>query len=173
LKKTLIIIVPFLLGMICGSALMAQLFKNASAVYLEMIYSNHSNMLEKKGDDAYKQCQFAEAAGYYRSLLALPGIKSSMQKNNPWTFGFPLSAIVLKNISSAADPSGLGSRRLKGIYHGKLALSLEKSGNATEAKIEYQTAAKLMDAKDVELAKRTVTNILYDKRESPCRSGSK
>jgi hypothetical protein len=167
MRKVLISLLLFIIGLVCGILIMAQLSMKASTVYLDVVFSNQGNQLEKKGDEAVKAGQFAEASNYYRSQLQLSEIKPEISSKNVWNLDFPVAAVILGEMASAVDPTGAGGKRTEGVKHGKLGLALEKAGNEAEANKEYEKAAGLIGFSEVAAVKRLVKSVLHIKEEEP------
>jgi hypothetical protein len=157
-RKSIALLVAFLVGIIFGGAFMGFLSMKASKVYLEVVKTHYKQEQEMLGDQFWKRGKLNEAAVHYSNVIQVFSGRDmkSLSPDNAWSFGFPFAAIILQEIKNEADVSGRGKAFAEGIAHGKLGMVLERLGRKEEAQREYSSAAKLTGMNDIDRVKKFI-----------------
>ena len=114
----------FALGFIAGGSIMCYLSMKASETYLHCVKLIFEIQQEATTYHFMKAGDYQRALVHYKILADSQGDKTIyafQQKHSPWSFSFPFTAIILKEIGESSDTEGKGKRAIEGLTRGHLA----------------------------------------------------
>lgn len=139
-------VLVFTVGVLAGASLLAFMSSHASRLFLQMVRMSFASEEETRLAEAWRKGAMSDALAHAAcGVAAERGPQAFDPVRSPWGMGFPLmGAFVTERTRYPVQDSS----RVEALAHAKLAVVLERLGQAEAAQQEYAAAARLTGQTD-------------------------